>query len=136
MVELNTVCRISRLRKYLLFFLWKRQGKLTCGSPDGDYRRPRPRAAPGAAGALPAFEVGWAPQPGNTWCGAVAVESAHACWLRVAGDVTTTRTLVASYDTASTRMILFYAGITRHKNVLYKYKYIYFHTTLDNYIFK
>ena len=49
----------------LTFFLWKRQGKRAFGSPDGKWLAPptTPCNTRGATGALPAFKVGWAPEP-------------------------------------------------------------------------
>ena len=50
------------------FFLWKRQSKRALESPDGKWSPPptTPSNTRGAKGALPAFKVGWAPEPGIT----------------------------------------------------------------------
>ena len=90
-----------------------------------DYRRPRPRATPeelqmrcqplrwvgrrGPAlpdvkrsGIKPLFHAGF-----KCRAGVVMIRSSLPMYVAIAADVTTTRTLVTSYDTTSTRMILF-----------------------------
>ena len=49
-----------------LFFMEKdKANEHACHLMVSDYRRPRHRATPEK---LPAFKVGWAPEPGITWC--------------------------------------------------------------------
>ena len=70
---------------------WKilTDGKRAFGSPDGNWLPPPTTECNtrGATGALPADKVGWAPDPGITWCETQWHKATTQCWLSWASRI-------------------------------------------------